>query len=39
MQLDHFSPPKQDEEQQLLADATLLAPAHRVFPDLCAGYV
>ena len=34
-----FSPPKkQDEEQQLLADATLLAHAQRVFPDLC-GYV
>ena len=30
------SPPKQDEEQQLLADATLLTPAQRIFPDLCA---
>ena len=30
------SPSKQDEEQQLLADATLLTPAQRIFPDLCA---
>ena len=30
------SPPKQDEEEQLLADATLLTPAQRIFPDLCA---